>query len=165
MPVLTASPGRVGKVYEGRTTGGVIVGVSKVFMARTWLFFGAALFALVASMLSARAVFAQPPNVGEEPAAGPIVYNLIPSEGAVVPQNQLSRAGATIETQRDAGLAWTTVFVDGRRRPSTLMGPTSYYQSVSADIGNLGPGIHTVWVVAIDGEGRAGGYAWTFAVV
>jgi hypothetical protein len=55
--------------------------------------------------------------------------------------------------------------VDGEQRPSALMGPTRYYQSVSADITDLMPGIHSVWVVAVDSEGRMGGYAWTFAVV
>jgi len=45
------------------------------------------------------------------------------------------------------------------------MGPTSYHQSISADIGSLEPGIYTVRVMAIDGEGRVGGYAWTFTVV
>ena len=104
-------------------------------------------------------------NAGEEPAGRPIVYNLIPTEGAIVERDHLGRAGATIETQRHAGVAWAAIFVDGQRRPSALMGSTSYYQSISADIGGLEPGIHTVWVIAIDGEGRLGGYAWTFTVV
>ncbi len=102
---------------------------------------------------------------GEEPAGRPIVYNLIPAEGAIVVRDQLGRAGATIETQRHAGVARAAIFVDGQRRPSALMGPTSFYQSISADIGGLEPGLHTVRVIAIDAEGRAGGYAWTFTVV
>jgi hypothetical protein len=70
-----------------------------------------------------------------------------------------------IEAQPDIGVAWAGVFVDGEQRPSALMGPTRYYQSVSADITDLMPGIHSVWVIAVDSEGRMGGYAWTFAVV
>ncbi len=129
------------------------------------LFSVALLLALFTCALSAQAAHAQPVDTGEEPAGGPIVYNLIPAEGAIVAQDKLARAGATIETQRDAGVAWAAIFVDGQRRPSALMGPTSYYQSISADIGGLEPGIHTVLVTAIDAEGRVGGYAWTFTVV
>ncbi len=125
----------------------------------------ALLLTLFTCLLWARAAHAQPVNAGEEPAGGPIVYNLIPAEGAIVERDQLGHAGAIIETQRHAGVASAAIFVDGQRRPSSLMGPTSYYQSISADIGGLEPGIHTVWVIAIDGEGRLGGYAWTFTVV
>jgi hypothetical protein len=125
----------------------------------------AVFMALFASSAGPKAAHAQPVDTGEEPAGGPIVYNLIPAEGAIVEQDKLARAGATIETQRDAGVAWAAIFVDGQRRPSALMGPTSYYQSISADIGGLEPGSHMVWVIAIDGEGRVGGYAWTFTVV
>ncbi|HZY57992.1 MAG: hypothetical protein M3246_07100 [Actinomycetota bacterium] len=141
--------------------------ISKTFGGYFSLFLGAALFALVVVVgtLSAQTVLAQPVDAGKEPPAGPIVYDLTPSEGAIVARNQLSRAAATIETQRKASLSWAGIFVDGRRRPSTLMGPTSYLQSVSADIGDLRPGVHTVRVIAVDSKGRAGGYAWTFTVV
>jgi hypothetical protein len=128
------------------------------------LFLSTVLFALVVGTLSAQVVLAQP-AAGEEPRGAPIVYNLTPKEGAVVAQGDLSRAAATIETQREASLSWAGIFVDGRRRPGDLMGPTSYLQSVSTDIGDLSPGAHTVRVVAIDSEGRAGGYAWKFTVV
>jgi hypothetical protein len=140
--------------------------ISKAFGGCFSLFLGAALFALVVlGTLSARTVLAQPVNAGEEPKGGPIVYDLTPSEGAIVAQNKLSRAAATIETRREARLSSVGIFVDGRRRPSTLMGPTSYLQTVSADIGNLRPGAHTVRVIAVDSKGRAGGYTWTFTVV
>jgi hypothetical protein len=129
------------------------------------LFSMALLLTLFTCVLWARAAHAQPVNAGEEPAGGPIVYNLIPTEGAIVERDQLGRAGAIIETQRHAGVAWAAIFVDGQRRPSALMGPTSYYRSISADVGGLEPGIHTVRVIAIDAEGRVGGYAWTFPVV
>ena len=139
---------------------------SKAFRGRVVPLLSAAVFlALSTCVLWAQAAHAQPVDAGEEPAGGPIVYNLIPAEGAIVARDELARAGATIETQRDAGVAWAAIFVDGQRRPSALMGPTSYYQSISADIGDLEPGIHTLWVIAIDGEGRVGGYAWTFMVV
>ncbi len=129
------------------------------------LFLGAALFALVVSTLSARPVLAQPPDAGEEPTGAPIIYNLTPREGANVAQDELSRAAATIETRHNVGLAWAGIFVDGRRRPSALMGPTTYLQTVSADIGNLSPGAHVVRIKAVDSEGRAGGYVWRFTVV
>lgn len=141
------------------------MGILKVFRGQFSLFLGAALFALVACTLSAGPALAQPPGAGKEPAAAPIVYNLTPREGAVIAQGELSRAAATVETRRSAGLAWAGIFVDGRRRPSALMGPTSYQQTVSADIGNLGPGAHTVRVKAVDSEGRVGGYLWTFTVI
>jgi hypothetical protein len=129
------------------------------------LFSLALLLALFTCVLWARAVHAQPVDAGEEPAGGPIVYNLIPTQDATVAQEELARAGATIETQRDVGVAWAAVFIDGERRPSVLMGPTRYLQSVSADVGDLSCGTHSIWVVAIDSEGRVGGYAWTFTVV
>ncbi len=139
---------------------------SRVLARRFSLLFAALLFALaVGGTLSAKAALGQPVDAGEEPAGGPIVYNLVPAEAEVIARNDLSRAGATIETQHDIGVAWAGVFVDGEQRPSALMGPTRYYQSVSADITDLTPGIHSVWVVAVDSEGRMGGYAWTFAVV
>ncbi len=131
----------------------------------TSLFSMALLLALFTCVLWARAVHAQPVDAGEEPAGGPIVYNLIPTQDATVAQEELARAGATIETQRDVGVAWAAVFIDGELRPSALMGPTRYLQSVSADVGDLSSGTHSIWVVAIDSEGRVGGYAWTFTVV
>jgi hypothetical protein len=129
------------------------------------LFSLALLLALFTCVLWARAVHAQPVDAGEEPAGGPIVYNLIPTQDATVAQEELARAGATIETQRDVGVAWAAVFIDGELRPSALMGPMRYLQSVSADVGDLSCGTHSLWVVAIDSEGRVGGYAWTFTVV
>ena len=141
------------------------MGILKVFGGNFSLFLGAALFALVVGTLSAQPVLAQPPDAGEEPTGAPIVYNLTPREGAVVAQDELSRAAATIETRRNVGLARAGIFIDGRRRPSTLMGPTTYLQTVSADIGSLDPGAHVVRVKAVDSEGRAGGYVWTFTVV
>jgi hypothetical protein len=147
------------------------MGISKVFASKPFggyfsLFLGAALFTLVVvGTLSVRTVLAQPIDAGEEPAGGPIVYDLTPSEGAIVTRNKLSRAAATIETRREASVSWAGIFVDGRRRPSALMGPTSYLQTVSTDIGDLRPGAHSVRVIAVDSKGRAGGYVWTFTVV
>lgn len=139
--------------------------VSKVFGGYFSLFLVAALFALVVGTLSSRAVPAQPVDAGEEPADGPIIYNLAPREGAIVAQDELGRAAATIETRREASLSWAGIYVDGRRRPGALMGPTSYLQTISADVGDLRPGAHTVRVKAVDSEGRAGSYSWTFTVV
>ena len=141
------------------------MGILKMVAEHFSLFLGAALFALVVSTLSARPVLAQPPDAGEEPTGAPIIYNLIPREGANVAQDELSRAAATIETRHNVGLAWARIFVDGRRRPSALMGPTAYLQTVSADIGNLSPGAHVVRIKAVDSEGREGGYVWRFTVV
>lgn len=132
--------------------------------ARTYL--GTALFALVVGTLLAGTAAAQPAvDAGEQPSGGPIVYNLIPGESALVAREDLARAGATIETRRDVGIRSAEVFVDGRKRPSALMGPTRYLQSVSVDVVDLEPGIHTIRVVATDSEGRAGGYSWAFAVL
>ncbi len=139
--------------------------ISKVFGGHFSLFLCAALFTLFAGMLSARAVPAQPVDAGEEPTSGPIIYNLTPREDAIVAQSELSRAAATIETQREASLSWAGIYVDGRRRPGALMGPTSYLQTISTDIGDLRPGVHTVRVKAVDSEGRAGGYVWKFTIV
>lgn len=139
---------------------------SRALERRISLLFAAMFLALaVGATLSAKAALGQPVDAGEEPAGGPIVYNLIPTEGEVIASDELGRAGATIETQHDIGVAWAGVFVDGEQRPTALMGPTRYHQSVSADITDLMPGIHSVWVIALDSEGRIGGYAWTFAVV
>jgi hypothetical protein len=129
------------------------------------LFSVALLLALFTCVLWARAAHAQPVDAGEEPAGGPIVYGLIPAQDAIVAQEELARAGATIETQRDVGVVWAAVFIDGELRPSALMGPTRYLQSVSTDVGDLSCGTHSIWVGAIDSEGRVGGYAWTFTVV
>ena len=140
--------------------------VSPAFVRYCSLFLGTALFALlVVCTLAAHPVLAEPVNAGEEPTGAPVVYNLTPTEGTIVAQDTLNRAAARIETRRDAGLARAGIFVDGRRRPSALMGPTKYLQTVSADIGNLEPGAHVVKVKAVDSQGRVGGYAWTFAVV
>jgi hypothetical protein len=140
--------------------------VSKAFVRYCSLFLSAALFALlVVCTFSVHPVLAEPVDAGEEPTGAPIVYNLTPTEGTIVAQDELNRAAATIETQRDAGLRRAGIFVDGRRRPSALMGPTKYLQTVSADIGNLEPGAHVVKVKAVDSEGRVGGYVWTFTVV
>ena len=129
------------------------------------MFSVALLVALLICVLLGKAAPAPQVDTGEAPPRRPTVYNPVPAEGTIVEQDKLARAGATIETQRHAGVAWAAIFIDGQRRPSALMGPTSYYQSISADIGGLKPGIHTVWVIAIDGEGCVGGYAWTFTIV
>ena len=140
--------------------------VSQAFVRYCSPFLGTALFALlVVCTLSAPPVFAEPVDAGEEPTGAPIIYNLTPVKGAILAQDELNRAAATIETRRGAGLARAGIFVDGRRRLSALMGPTKYLQTVSADIGNLEPGAHVVKVKAVDSEGRVGGYAWTFTVV
>lgn len=140
--------------------------VSQAFVRYCSLFLGTALFALlVVCTLAAHPVLAEPVNAGEEPTGAPIVYNLTPMEGTIVAQDELNRAAARIETRREVGLARAGILVDGRRRPSALMGPTKYLQTVSADIGNLEPGAHVVKVKAVDSEGRVGGYAWTFTVV
>lgn len=118
----------------------------------------------VGATLSAQAALSQPAFCGEEPADGPIVYGLIPAEGEVLARDDLSRAGATVETQHDVGVAWVGVFVDGEQRPSALMGPTRYCQSASADITHLKPGVHDVVVIVVDSEGRVGGYAWRLTV-
>ena len=59
------------------------------------MFSVALLLALFACVLWARAVHAQPVDAGEEPAGGPIVYDLIPTQDAIVAQEELARAGAT----------------------------------------------------------------------
>ena len=140
--------------------------ISQTFVRHCSLFLEVALFALlVVCTLSAHPVLAQPVDAGKEPTGAPIIYNLTPMEGTIAAQDELNRAAATIETRRDAGLAQAEIFVDGRRRPSALMGPTIYLQTVSAEIGNLEPGAHVLKVRAVDSEGRVGSYAWTFTVV
>jgi hypothetical protein len=145
------------------------MGISKGFSRSFSLLLSAALFfafIVMVGMLSPRTVLAQPvPNAGKEPPGGPIVYDVTPTEGAIIAGNQLGRAGATIETRREANLLEAAIFVDGRRRPSDLTGPMSYLQAISADIGDLRAGAHTVRVIAVDSKGRAGGYAWKFTVV
>jgi hypothetical protein len=128
------------------------------------LFLGMVLLALVAGSPSARTLPAKP-EAGQEPTAAPILYNLSPTEGANVSQDELSRASATIETRRQASVSWAGIYINGQRRPSTLMGPTHYQQTISTDIGDLSPGIYTVRVKAIDSEGLVGGYVWKFTVV
>jgi len=124
-----------------------MVDTSRALEGRISLLFAAILFALaVGATLTAKAALSQPVDAGGEPAGGPVVYSLVPAEGEVVARDELSRAGATIETQHDIGVALAGVFVDGEQRPSALMGPTRYHQSVSADITHLRPGIHSVWV-------------------
>jgi hypothetical protein len=95
----------------------------------------------------------------------PIFYNLTPPEDTSVPQDELSRASATIELRRDARLSSAEIYVDGQRRPEALAGPTAYLQTISADIEDLSLGIHTVRVKALDSARRAGGYVWQFTVV
>ena len=142
------------------------MGTSRSLERRVWVHLAVMLFALaVGTVPSAKPALSRPAFCGEEPAGGPIVHGTIPVEGEVVARGDLGRAGATIETRRDVGVAWAGVFVDGEQRPSALMGPTRYCQSTSADITDLMPGVHNVRVISADSEGRVGGYAWTFAVV
>ena len=138
--------------------------VAKASVGHWPLFLGVLLLALVGVTPSAHTSPAKP-DAGQEPSGAPILYNVTPSEGAIVSQNELSRAAATIETRRQVSVSWAGIFVDGRRRPAELMGPTHYQQAVSADIGDLGPGNHTVRVKVVDSEGQAGGYVWQFTVV
>ena len=138
--------------------------VAKASVGHWPLFLGVLLLALVGVTPSAQTSPAKP-DAGQEPSGAPIFYNVTPSEGALVSQNDLSRAAATIETRRQVSVSWAGIFVDGRRRPAELMGPTHYQQTVSADIGDLGPGNHTVRVKVVDSEGQAGGYVWQFTVV
>ncbi len=128
-------------------------------------FLAVTLIAIAALTILIEDARAQPVDAGEEPESEPIIYGLIPAEGAVVPEGELSRAGATIETRRDVRVQSVKVFVDGERRPAALMGPTRYLQSASVDVMDLEPGFHSLLVVATDSKGRAGGYSWTFLVV
>ena len=137
--------------------------ISKASVGYCSLFLGMVLLALVAGSPSARTLPAKP-EAGREPTAAPILYNLSPPEGAIVSREELSRASATIETRRRASVSWAGIYIDGRLRPSTLMGPTRYQQTLSADIGDLSPGIHTARAKAVDSEGLAGGYVWKFTV-
>ncbi len=138
---------------------------SKASVGHWSLFLGVVLLALVAVTPTAWTIPAKP-DAGQEPTGGaPILYNLRPTEGAIVSQDELSRAAATIETRRQTSVSWAEIFVDGRRRPAELMGPTHYQQTISADIEDLSPGKHTARVKAVDSEGRVGGYVWEFTVV
>jgi hypothetical protein len=137
---------------------------TKVSVGHWSLFLGVVLLALVAVTPTAWTIPAKP-DAGQEPTGAPILYNLTPTEGANVSQDELSRAAATIETRRQVSVSWAEIFVDGQRRPAELMGPTRYQQTISADIENLSPGNHTVMVKAVDSDGRAGGYVWEFTVV
>ena len=128
------------------------------------LFLSVVLLALVAVTPTAWTIPAKP-DAGQEPTGAPILYNLTPTEGASISQDELSRAGATIETRRKTSVWWAGIFVDGQRRPAELMGPTHYRQTISADIGDLSPGKHTIRVKAVDSEGQMGGYVWEFTVV
>ncbi len=129
------------------------------------LLFGIALLALVAgSPWTQAAIPDKKPQAGQEPAAAPILYNLTPPQGAIVSQEELSRAAATIETRHQTSVSWAGMYVDGQRRSSDLMGPTPYLQTISTDIGDLGPGVHTIRVKAVDSEGLVGGYVWKFTV-
>lgn len=107
------------------------------------------------------------PDAGEEPPAGPIVYNLAPEQGALISAEDLGdlRVGATIETQHEGGLRSAKIAIDDQEMPNpSLGGAYSYLQSVSSGMGDLGPGEHTVEVTAVDSEGRTGGHEWTFTV-
>ena len=137
---------------------------SKPSVGHWSLFLGVVLLALVAVTPSARTIPAQP-DAGQEPTGAPIFYNVTPSEGAIVSQDELSRAAATIETRRQVSVSWAGIFVDGRRRPAELIGPTHYRQTVSADTGDLSPRKHTVRVKAVDSEGQVGGYVRELAVI
>lgn len=138
--------------------------ISKASVGYCSLFLSMVLLTLVAGSPPAWTLPAKP-EAGQEPtAAAPILYNLTPPEGAVVSRDELSRASATIETRHQASVSWGEIYIDGQRRPSTLMGPTRYQQTISTDIGNLSPGIHTVRVKAVDSEGLGGGYVWKFTV-
>lgn len=107
------------------------------------------------------------PEAGEEPPAGPIVYNLQPESGAAIFAEDLGhmRVGATIETQHEGGVSSAGISIDGRELPNpSLGGAYTYLQSVSYGMGSLSPGEHTVEVTAVDSMGRTGGHEWTFTV-
>jgi hypothetical protein len=138
---------------------------SKASVGHWSLFLGVVLLALVAVSPTAWTIPAKP-DAGQEPTGvAPILYNLTPTEGAIVSQDELSRAAATIETRRQVSVSWAGIFVDDQRRPAELMGPTYYQHTVSADLGYLSPGKHTVRVKVVDSEGQVGGYVWEFTVV
>jgi hypothetical protein len=138
--------------------------ISKAFVGYCSLALGVVLFALVVGTTSARTAPAEP-DAGQEPPSNPVFYNLTPAKGENIAQVELSRAAATIETRRDASVSWAGLYVDGQRRHSDLMGPTPHQQTISTDIGDLGPGTHVVRVKAVDSDGLVGGYVWQFTVV
>ena len=106
-------------------------------------------------------------GAGEEPPNGPIIYDLLPADGAVIPQDELKpvRAGATIETRHDTGIESVEIFIDGKRaKKVALLGPYRYLQSATVDLKGLKPGEHEIRVVATDFQGRTGGHTWSFTV-
>ena len=123
----------------------------------------AVLLALAATS-GTKAAAQQGPDFGEEPDGGPIIYNLLPGEGETVERQDLSFASATIEVQHDLYIKSAEIFIDGEKRPASLLGPYAYLQTVGADVTDLSPGKHTARVVATDSEGRRGGYTWSFTV-
>ncbi len=139
--------------------------ISKTSLSYWTLFLGVVLFGLIVGTATVARTAPAPPDAGQEPRGAPIFYNLTPPEGASVPQDELSRAGATIELRRATSVSWARIYVDGQRRPEDLAGPTTYLQTISADIEDLRPGTHTIRVKVVDSEGRAGGYVWKFTVV
>ena len=75
------------------------------FVKNCSLFLGTAPFALlVVCTLAAHPVLAEPMDAGEAPTGAPIVYNLTPTEGTIVAQDELNKAAARIETRRYVGL-------------------------------------------------------------
>src|SRR5215213_2931560 len=96
---------------------GTMLCISKASVGYCSVLLGVVLLALVAGSPSARTVPAKP-DAGQEPTAAPILYDLTPAEGAIVSQDELSRAAATIETRRQASVSWAGIFVDGQQRPS-----------------------------------------------
>jgi len=139
--------------------------ISKLSVGYGSLFIGVVLFALFFVGTPSAQTIPAKPNAGQQPTGAPIFYNLTPPKGAIVAQDELSRAAATIETRREAKVSWAGIYVDGRSRPSDLIGATSYLQTISADVEDLRPGSHTVRVKAVDSKGRVGGYVWNFTVV
>lgn len=141
-------------------------GAYRVYLVSVTCFVLAVGLALQAAPALAQTA-ADGPDAGEEPPGGPIVYNLVPEEGAVISEEELGslRVGATIETQHDGGVQSAGISMDGQEMSNpSLGGPYTYLQSVSRGIEDLGPGKHTVEVTATDSAGRTGGHEWTFTV-
>src|SRR5215213_428374 len=108
--------------------------ISKASISYCLVFLSVVLFALFfVGTPSAQTAPAQP-DAGQEPTGAPIFYNLTPPEGASIPQDELSRVGATIELRRTASVFRAGIYVDGQRRPEALAGPTTYLQTISTDI-------------------------------
>ena len=139
--------------------------ISKASISYCLVFLSVVLFALFFVGTPSAQTIPAKPDAGQQPTGAPIFYNLTPPEGAIVAQDELSRAAATIETRREAKVSWAGIYVDGRSRPSDLIGATSYLQTISADVEDLRPGSHTVRVKAGDSKGRVGVYVWNFTVV